>query len=63
MKDICKQVIGLTKDKASDKIKRAGLKCRILREDGESYMGTCDARPDRVNLALEGGIVVSADIG
>lgn len=60
---IDQEVIGMEKQAAIDLIKGQGLKCRVRSEDGESFIGTCDYRMDRINLHIEDGKVVKANRG
>lgn len=55
-----KKYIGLKKKAAEKQIAAEGLTSRIMGEDGKNYVGTCDYRPDRVNLILKKGKVVEA---
>ena len=56
-------LIGLTEKGAVRKINAAGLKARVRRRDGKSFIGTCDHRMDRVNLEIDKGRVTKARIG
>ena len=57
------EVIGMEKQAAIDLIKSKGLKVRVRSEDGEAFVGTCDWRPERFNLNIENGKVVSVSKG
>lgn len=39
------------------------FRLRVTKRDGQTYPGTCDYRLDRINVVIEGGRVVSADVG
>jgi hypothetical protein len=58
-----KNLIGLTEENAVAKIKTSGFKVRVRMRDGQSFVGTCDARKDRVNLYIEKGLITKASIG
>ena len=60
---IDEEVIGMEKQAAIDLIKGQGLKARVRSEDGESFMGTCDYRMDRINLHITEGKVTSVSRG
>lgn len=48
---------------AIEKIKAAGMQARVVCEDDEHFIVTCDYRTDRVNLSLRDSKVVRVDIG
>jgi hypothetical protein len=56
-------VVGLSELEATKAIESAGFTARVIARDGESLSGTKDYRLDRVNISIENGVVVSADIG
>jgi hypothetical protein len=56
-------VVGLGELEATKVIESAGFTARVIARDGESLSGTKDYRLDRVNISIENGVVVSADIG
>jgi hypothetical protein len=56
-------VVGLSELEATKVIESAGFTARVIARDGESLSGTKDYRLDRVNISIENGVVVSADIG
>jgi hypothetical protein len=56
-------IIGLSELEATKVIESAGFTARVIARDGESLSGTKDYRLDRVNISIENGVVVSADIG
>lgn len=60
---IDEEVIGMEKQAAIDLIKSRGLKVRVRSEDGEAFMGTCDYRPERINLHITDGKVTSTTRG
>jgi len=41
----------------------ADMTYRITSKDGEQYMGTCEFRPDRINLHIVNDLVTKASIG
>lgn len=57
------QIVGMEKHKALVLIKESGFRPRILREDGQSFIGTQDFRLDRINLFIEDGKVLGARCG
>lgn len=57
------ELIGLTKDEAIRKIEDVGFRHRITNENGKSFIVTMDLRVNRINLRIENGKVVAADIG
>lgn len=61
--DISQSVIGLEATDAITKIETVGLKARITRRDSEVFTTTFDFREDRINLEVENGTVVSANVG
>ncbi|MGH3443225.1 MAG: hypothetical protein ACRDUY_14535 [Nitriliruptorales bacterium] len=60
---LAKEVVGLTEAEATDRILAAGAEPRVVSRDGEDYAVTDDYRTDRINLRIEDGIVVHADVG
>ena len=60
---IIKEVIGMDKQAAIDLIKSRGYSYRIRVENGQSFASTTDLKPNRVNLYIEDGKVVKANLG
>lgn len=60
---LAESLVGLTEEEAVAKITDSGMRVRVRSKDGESFMGTCDYRMDRVNLHIENGKVTKASIG
>jgi len=56
-------LIGLNAEKAKELVESAGGRFRIHSEDGATYPVPTASQPDRVNVNLEGGVVVSVTIG
>ena len=56
-------LVGQTETDAITWIRALGMRCRVMRRDKESFMGTCDYRTDRVNLEVDNGNVTKASIG
>jgi hypothetical protein len=56
-------VVGLSELEATKVIESAGFTARVIARDGESLSGTKDYRLDRVNISIENGVVVSAELG
>lgn len=57
------QVVGKTKEVAEDLCKKAGLRMRVVNENGTPRIVTADYRTDRVNVTVVDGKVTKADIG
>ncbi|YCM43850.1 hypothetical protein V2O64_21310 [Verrucomicrobiaceae bacterium 227] len=55
--------VGLTKDDAIAKADAAGLRWRIVKEDGQSHRVTKDHRPERLNFDIEAGIITRVTKG
>ena len=55
--------IGLTIHEAKVRLATEDKSYRVMHEDGQSFVGTCDYQPDRVNFSVENGIVTEASIG
>lgn len=56
-------LVGLTVEEVTDKCHARGYTIRRTQVDGVNYIGTCDVRPDRVNIVIEKGKVIRAGIG
>ena len=63
MQDTFEEVVGKTTKEALKIIRNNGLIARTMREDKEGFMGTCEYRPDRVNLEIDKGVVTKAYFG
>jgi len=50
-------LVGQTEEDAIKLLEAAGSKYRVIKRDGESFMGTMDFDPMRFNLIVENGIV------
>lgn len=61
--DLVNQVIGKTKDAATQLIEGNGYHARIVREDSESYMGTMEIDDNRIKLSIDNNIVTQAHQG
>lgn len=55
--------LGKTKAQADAQAASNSLFTRVLRIDNQSFPATTDARPDRVNLEIDNGVVTKAFIG
>jgi hypothetical protein len=55
-------MIGEREEDVIEKIEKAGMKYRIMKKDGESFMGTMDFDPMRFNLTIENGIVTNIEM-
>ncbi len=60
---LAKTLVGLSLDDAKLIAVRANKRLRIMERDGQQIMSTCDARDDRVNVALTRGIISKAWVG
>lgn len=56
-------LVGEDKSIAINLLKAAGSPYRILREDNNAYMVTCDYRLDRYNLTIDNGKVSQVTMG
>lgn len=56
-------IIGKTLEEAYSSTKKHSLDSRVVFEDGEYYIVTCDLNFDRLNFYIENGIVVNANVG
>jgi hypothetical protein len=56
-------LIGLTEAAAAEEAESGGWVTRVVARDGENYPATKDYRPERVNLTVIGGIVMSVSVG
>lgn len=56
-------VVGLSELEATKVIESAGFTARVVARDGEALATTKDYRLDRVNISIENGVVVSAELG
>jgi len=55
--------VGLTKSAAIAKAESQGRPWRIRREDGQSFPGTLDYNPERVQFEIDNGKVTKATFG
>jgi hypothetical protein len=55
--------IGLSELEAIKVIESEGFTARVVARDGESLPTTKDYNLDRVNISIENGVVVSAELG
>lgn len=58
-REVARNIVSVKEDIAISYIERNGMTHRISRRDGQSFMGTHDYNPDRVNLVIEKGRVIS----
>jgi hypothetical protein len=56
-------LVGLSVGEAQQRVAAKGLRFRVTGADGVAFPVTMDLRPNRVNVWLEKGIVVSANMG
>ena len=52
-------LVGMTPDAARHLLRQQGLRLRVKTLDGESQIGTCDLRSDRINVAVESNVITS----
>lgn len=57
------EFVGMKKAAAIKAIQGQGKTARVMGEDGQNFVGTCDFQPDRVNLIIEKDIVKSTYTG
>jgi len=50
-------IVGLRFEQAKQLAESQGFVLRVMREDGEHYIGTCDYRTNRLNIAIDDGAV------
>lgn len=55
-----KELVGLTLEEAKQKYPGFEFRARVI--DGRSMMGTCDWRPNRVNVSIANGKIDSTAI-
>lgn len=60
---LSEKIIGKTLKEVERICKKNSVKCRISDEDGKPIMGTCDFKPDRLNLSVNKGIVTGSHLG
>lgn len=58
-----KALVGLSESEARARAEGDGYVVRVIFRDGEPLPATKDFRPDRVNLAVEDGVVTGATSG
>jgi hypothetical protein len=51
------KIIGLTEEEARKLLSDEQLEMRVTRRGKENYFGTCDWRRDRVNVAVDSGLI------
>ena len=56
-------LVGMEKQAAIDLCKDQGVKVRVVAEDGEHFAVTCDYWPERRNLSIQNGKVISVKRG
>lgn len=61
--DLLTRLIGLTIEDAEKICTEYGYCCRLMREDTNRYMGTCDIRTDRFNLEVDNGVITGVGVG
>lgn len=51
------QYVGKPLDELIAACKPGGWTVRVMRQDGRSMIGTCDYRPNRINVSVDAGTV------
>jgi hypothetical protein len=51
------EIIGLPQNVTEGKLMESGYHLRIMEQDGQYLIGTCDYWPNRINVAIEKGVV------
>jgi hypothetical protein len=57
------QLIGFEEDYAQSCVAETDFGWRVTERDGELFPVTMDYRPDRINVAIRGGVVAEATVG
>lgn len=60
---VAEKIVGKTYEEASKVVKENNYIIRKTFEDGEAFMVTMDYRTDRINVAIDNGIVTSTSFG
>lgn len=55
--------IGKNSAETIERLEAQGIPVRVMAEDGETFFGTMDYRPNRVNLEIEKGVITNAYAG
>lgn len=55
-------LIGVNEASARGRIQRFGYLVRVVPRDGEDFAIRADRHSNRINLAVEGGVVTSAEV-
>ncbi len=55
--EAAKQYVGKPLKELQDACLKAGWIVRVTSEDGKRYLGTCDFRNNRINVAVVAGLV------
>jgi len=58
-----RELVGKTEEEARKFCEENKFKFRIVKKDGQNFLGTCDYRLDRVNVEIKDGIVTVAKLG
>lgn len=57
------QWIGMTVEDANKRAEGIGYTCRIVEENGRSFMVSADAKSNRLNLRIRDGVVIGLYTG
>lgn len=60
---VAERVVGMPEAEAAETISDAGFISRITERDGQPLASTADYRTDRINLAVDDGVVVGVEFG
>lgn len=61
--DIVRKVNGMKKEDLDKEFAGTGFTYRVMHEDGNDFIGTCDFVPTRINITIKKGIVTESNIG
>lgn len=61
--DFLHSLIGMSKDDAFTCCNDNNYSYRIVREDTNDYIVTCDLNLSRINISIDNGIVTNVNIG
>jgi hypothetical protein len=56
-------LVGCAEGTATARAGAVGWTVRVVKRDGEDYVATDDFRPDRLDLAVDRGVITAVDVG
>ena len=59
--DLSEGILGLTEAEAKQLLHERKGKLRVIKRDGREAVGDCSARPNRVNVEIEHGLIIRID--